>query len=72
MRKDTRAGFVVLMEATKYCSLVQLTDAMFGVGGAVSAEYEGGVSVPARRLAVGHFLQVLGRITGLWAFRSNT
>ncbi len=32
-RTDTRAGFAVLMEACKYCSLGQLTDAMFEVGG---------------------------------------
>jgi hypothetical protein len=32
-RTDTRAGFAVLMEATKYCSLGQLTAAMFEVGG---------------------------------------
>lgn len=32
-RTDTRAGFAVLMKATKYCSLGQLTAAMFEVGG---------------------------------------
>ena len=32
-RTNTRAGFEVLMEATKYCSLGQLTAAMFEVGG---------------------------------------
>jgi len=31
--------FSVLMEATKYCSLGQLTEAMFKVGGAVSEEH---------------------------------
>ena len=31
--------FEQLLEATKYCSLGQLTDAMFGVGGAVSEQY---------------------------------
>jgi len=31
--------FEVLMEATKYCSLGQLTAAMFEVGGAVSKEH---------------------------------
>lgn len=30
---DVRAGFAVLMEATKYCPLGQLTAAMFEVGG---------------------------------------
>lgn len=30
---DARAGFAVLMEATTYCSLGQLTQAMFEVGG---------------------------------------
>jgi hypothetical protein len=35
---DARAGFAVLMEACKYCSLGQLTDAMFEVG-AVQEEY---------------------------------
>ena len=30
---DSKAGFAVLMEATKYCSLGQLTAAMFEVGG---------------------------------------
>jgi methylmalonyl-CoA mutase len=29
----TQSGFAVLMEATKYCSLGQLTAAMFEVGG---------------------------------------
>ncbi len=33
--------FAVLMEACKYCSLGQLTEAMFEVGGAVSEEYVG-------------------------------
>ena len=32
-RTDSKAGFAVLMEATKYCSLGQLTAAMFEVGG---------------------------------------
>lgn len=30
---DARAGSAVLMEATEYCSLGQLTQAMFEVGG---------------------------------------
>lgn len=34
---DARTGFEVLMEATKYCSLGQLTDAMFEVGGNTAA-----------------------------------
>jgi len=32
-RTDSRGGFEQLMEATKYCSLGQLTAAMFEVGG---------------------------------------
>ena len=32
-RTDSKAGFAVLMEATKYCLLGQLTAAMFEVGG---------------------------------------
>lgn len=32
-RTTSQSGFAVLMEATKYCSLGQLTEAMFEVGG---------------------------------------
>jgi len=32
-RTDSNAGFAVLIEATKHCSLGQLTAAMFEVGG---------------------------------------
>jgi methylmalonyl-CoA mutase len=32
-RTDGRTGFAVLLEACKYCSLGQLTAAMFEVGG---------------------------------------
>ena len=56
--------FEVLMEATKYCSLGQLTAAMFEVGGAVQEEHVGCLGVPARRLAVALSASSPRRITG--------
>ncbi|MBK8497529.1 MAG: hypothetical protein IPL52_01615 [Flavobacteriales bacterium] len=41
--------FAVLMEATKYCSLGQLTAAMFEVGGQYQKEHVGRLGVPVRK-----------------------
>lgn len=46
-------GAEVLMEATRYCSLGQLSAAMFEVGGAVQEEYVGRIPFLAHKLTHG-------------------